>query len=272
MDFSQFKREIYKRFGINLDGYKEKQLKRRIKSLMMSQGASDFGEYLKMLIQDENQWMKFLDKVTINVSEFFRNPDIFSYLENTILPESFEGKRQVKIWSAACSNGSEPYSLAMIMEDVFPGVSYEIIATDIDENILDAARKGVYDVRMLKNVTPRRLKKYFTQDDEGLYKINEDLKKNISYRKHDLLVDKYGMGYDLIVCRNVTIYFTKETQFDIYTKMNASLKPDGVLFIGATENIIQHRELGFEKISHWFYKKSAYLLQRGDEKNGQVIG
>jgi len=259
MDFQQFRDEIYRKFGINLSGYKEKQLRRRIDSLMNSMGVRSYGEYIDLLLKDKNQWAKFLDKVTINVSEFFRNPDIFAKLERAILPELCRGKSRLKIWSAACSNGAEPYSIAIIMEDSFPGLPYKITATDIDENVLNIAKTGIYEHRLLKNVTQERLRKYFRKEAGNLYSIDPRLKKNIMFQKHDLLVDRYGTDYDLIVCRNVNIYFTRETQNEIYHKMNRSLKTGGVLFIGATENIINYKELGFEKLSHWFYSKTRHL-------------
>ncbi|NLO89000.1 MAG: protein-glutamate O-methyltransferase CheR [Clostridia bacterium] len=259
MDFQEFKEAIYKKKGINLSGYKEKQLKRRIESLMNTYGLKDFREFLQALLKDKAKWETFLDKVTINVSEFFRNPEIFEKLERDVLPKLVEGKRRFKIWSAACSNGAEPYSLAIIMEERFPAVQYKITATDIDENILNAAKQGVYEERLIKNVSPQRLKKYFKLEPSGLYSIAPELKKHITFKRHDLLVDRYDTDFDLIVCRNVNIYFTRETQDKIYRNMNRSLKVGGVLFVGATENIMNYRELGFDKLYHWFYIKKDHL-------------
>lgn len=256
MEFAEFQKRIYKQFGLNLAGYKEKQLKRRITSLMQSQGIVDFKQYFDLLVKDEEQLAKFLDKVTINVSEFFRNPEIFKALETRILPELLKGKSRLKIWSAACSNGSEPYSIAIILEELTPGVRHQIEATDIDKKILEVAKKGFYEERFLKNVSPERLKKFFQPAGNG-YIISDTLKKRVQFRHHDLLEDPYGRNYDLIVCRNVTIYFTMEAQDLLYRKFSEALNPGGVLFIGATENMLHYRELGFEKIMPWFYRRSA---------------
>ena len=255
MEFTDFLIEINKDFGLNLTGYKEKQLKRRIESLMHSVGADNFKEYLRLLNTDAVQREKFLDKVTINVSEFFRNADIFSAFENSILPELCAGGKSLKIWSAACSNGAEPYSIAIILDSSFPGISYKINATDIDENILNIARTGAYDEKLVRNVSKERLERYFKKNDSEIYSIITEIKKQVHFKRHDLLVDTFEKDYDLIVCRNVTIYFTRETQKELYQKFSRSLRPGGVLFIGATENIIQYRELGFDKIAHFFYRK-----------------
>ncbi|HHU32991.1 MAG: CheR family methyltransferase [Zhaonellaceae bacterium] len=254
MNFNEFKRKIYQKFDLNLDGYKEKQLKRRIDTLMQGLNFTDYGDYLQALQKDEKQLLRFLDKVTINVSEFFRNPEIFKILEDDIFPKLLANKQRLKIWSAACSNGCEPYSVAIILEDLNPRISHRIEATDIDRKILAAAKAGVYNSRFVKNVTPERLRKYFLKDNDQ-YTICENIRNKVSFKYHDLLLDSYGTGYDLIICRNVTIYFTSESQDMIYTKFYQSLAPGGILFIGATENMLRYREFGFTKISPWFYQK-----------------
>lgn len=254
MNFDEFKRKVYQHFDLNLDGYKEKQLKRRIDSLMQSLYFKDYGLYLQSLVNDEAQLARFLDKVTINVSEFFRNPDIFQVLEKEIIPNLLQQKNRLKIWSAACSNGCEPYSVAMILEDVSPVSRHHIDATDIDRKILEVARAGTYDSRLLKNVSPERLKKYFQPNGE-LYTISNKIKRKVNFKYHDLLLDPYDTDYDLIICRNVAIYFTSETQDKLYTDFYRSLATGGVLFIGATENMLKYRDYGYEKISPWFYQK-----------------
>lgn len=255
MEFLEFKKRIYRQFGLNLEGYKEKQLKRRIVSLMQSQGLDDFNTYFGMLAKDEEQLLKFLDKVTINVSEFFRNPEIFKVLETKMFPEMLKEKPRLKIWSAACSNGSEPYSIAIILEELTPGVRHQIEATDIDRKILETAKKGYFEERFLKNVSQARLSKFFTPEEKG-FSLKDEIKNRVQFRHHDLLLDNYGRNYDLIVCRNVTIYFTNEAQDLLYRKFWEALNPGGYLFIGATENMLRYRELNYEKSTPWFYRKS----------------
>ncbi|HHW08086.1 MAG TPA: protein-glutamate O-methyltransferase CheR [Clostridia bacterium] len=256
MEFAEFQKRIYRQFGLNLAGYKEKQLKRRITSLMQSQGINDFQQYFDLLVRDEEQLARFLDKVTINVSEFFRNPEIFKVLETKILPELLKTKSRLKIWSAACSNGAEPYSVAIILEELTPGVRHQIEATDIDKKILEVARKGFYEERFLKNVSQERLKRFFQPEGNG-YLISDTIRRRVQFRHHDLLVDEYDRNYDLIICRNVTIYFTMDAQNLLYRKFREALNPGGVLFIGATENMLYYREMGYEKVMPWFYRRSV---------------
>lgn len=254
MEFEEFRKKVSQLISVNLEGYKEKQLKRRIDHLITTQGYKDYDEYYLALKNDGEQKHIFLDKLTINVSEFFRNKLIFETLEKTIFPKLLKEKSKLKIWSAACSNGSEPYSVAMILDKLTPNVIHTIDATDLDEKILAEAQKGVYKEDLLKNVSPERLKKYFTKTD-NLWSISPSIKRKIRFRKHDLLKDRYQNNYDLIICRNVTIYFTKEIQNMLYENFRNSLTSGGILFIGATESILNHKELGFTKVSPWFYQK-----------------
>ncbi|MHB1420259.1 MAG: CheR family methyltransferase [Bacillota bacterium] len=255
MDFTTFKQQVRQHFGLDLDGYKEPQLKRRIESLMNSQGiGQEYRRYLELLQGDQKQKLLFLDKITINVSEFFRNPEIFKLLEKEVIPHLLQASPRLKVWSAACSNGAEPYSVAIILDEVTPGVRHRIEATDLDRKIIEQAQTGEYPATAVRNVSPERMKKYF-QEQKGIYTVNQSIRDRVSFRHHDLLVHPFGTGYDLVICRNVTIYFTRETQDRLYSQFYAALKPGGILFIGATESLLQYRQMGFAKNSPWFYQK-----------------
>ncbi|APC07921.1 CheR family methyltransferase [Neomoorella thermoacetica] len=256
MDFAEFKEAVYRRFGLYLDGYKEPQLKRRIDSLMALLQVPDYGSYLNLLARDGQQWQRFIDKITINVSEFFRNQEIFVRLEQEILPSLLATFRDLKVWSAGCADGPEPYSVAILLAELAPGGRHQILATDIDPGALAAARRGVYGERALQAVTPTRLNRYFRREGDHFY-LQEQIKGMVDFRQHDLLKDAYGSGFHLIICRNVVIYFTAATQNDLYRRFYQALAPGGVFFIGATENLFQYRELGFEKIAPWFYRRPA---------------
>ena len=254
MDFAAFKKEIYKRFGLYLEGYKEPQLKRRIDSLMASLNVQDYASYLRLLSQDKGCWHLFIDKVTINVTEFFRNPEIFAQLEKEIIPDLLQRFKTLKIWSAACADGSEPYSVAIILQDIDPRGRHLIEATDIDPDALESARSGLYPAKALQAVSHERLQKYFRPVGDK-FQIDERIKKMVRFRLHDLLKDPYGKGYHLILCRNVMIYFTPDVQRDIYRRFYESLHPGGVLFIGATETMFYYRELGYIREAAWFYRR-----------------
>ncbi|MCG8402605.1 MAG: protein-glutamate O-methyltransferase CheR [Firmicutes bacterium] len=254
MEFGEFKKKVLATFRLDLNSYKEKQLKRRLDSYLGRLKLTNYGALYNQLAADSRSYEKFLDYLTINVSEFFRDPQRFADLQNNYLPRLAASRNRLKIWSAACSNGSEPYSIAIILEESgFSGRS-KIIATDIDKRILHKAETGQYSRECLKNVSPERMKRYFSQVGK-LYAVMENIKHNVTFRHHDLLSGDCEQGFDLIVCRNVTIYFTKEAQDGMYKMFNRSLSPGGILFIGGSEMIFNYRELGFEKLSTCFYQK-----------------
>lgn len=254
MDLEDLKKWVLREFKINLSAYKSNQLHRRILSLMSRVGVNTVDEYIALLKKDESQRQKFLDFITINVTEFFRNPEIFSELKNKIESQLLPKEKNLKIWSAACSIGAEPYSIAMILENLKQKGRHSILATDIDQNILERAKKGEYVSSEIKNVKKEYLQKYFTQIKDK-YIMDPKIKSMVTFKRHDLILDNYGKGFDLIVCRNVVIYFNQDVKNEIYRKFSASLKPGGLLFVGATESIYNYKDYGFEKASTFIYKK-----------------
>lgn len=255
MDLEYFEEWVLKDFGINLKAYKQNQLQRRILSLMSRVGVNSVEEYIDLLKKDKDQRIKFLDFITINVSEFFRNPEIFDELEKKIKIELLNNTSgSLKIWSAACSIGAEPYSLSIIMDEISPNKKHKIIATDLDMTILQRAKEGIYAQAEIKNVKKERLEKYFTKEGEK-YKIKSSIKNVVTFKKHDLILDNYEKDFDLIVCRNVVIYFNQDIKDNIYKKFSESLKKGGLLFVGATESIYNYKDYGFEKVSTFIYRK-----------------
>lgn len=255
LDLLGFEQWVLREYNINLSAYKSNQLHRRILSLMSRVGVSTVDEYIQLLKKSPEQKQKFLDFITINVSEFFRNPEIFDELKDKIVSELLPENKNLNVWSAACSIGAEPYSLAMILDTLSPNGIHKILATDIDSTILEKAKKGEYGYSEVKNVKEAYLNKYFTIQDDKYY-INNKIKNMVKFRKHDLILDSYDSNFNLIVCRNVVIYFNQNVKDDIYKKFSSSLKKGGLLFVGATESIYNYKEYGFEKVSTFIYKKS----------------
>ena len=255
MDFNAFKDKMYNNFRLDLHSYKENQLKRRTESLLhrLNMGT-DYEKFYKTISTDREMYIKFLDTLTINVTEFFRDTNIFKSLETKVLQELLQKKKNLKIWSAACSNGAEPYSIAILMEELSPGVKYELEATDIDDKILSQARAGSYTTEQVRNAGSNRLSKYFRKQGNN-YLVSDSIKSKVKFKKHDLLLDKYGFGYDLIVCRNVTIYFTRDAQNLVNEKFSKALNQGGYLFIGGSEMIFNYKSYGYEKSFPCFYKK-----------------
>ncbi len=254
MEFNEFHKWVHKELGINLSAYKPEQLNRRINSLMTRVGIKTLDEYSKAIKNDPEQKQKFLDFITINVTEFFRNPELFNDLEKQITKELLPNNPNLKIWSAACSIGCEPYTLGIILDKLAPNRRHNIIATDIDNTILSKAKIGEYTQNEMKGVKNTDLSKYFKIVDDKYY-IESKIKEMVTFKKHDLILDRYDNNFDLIVCRNVVIYFNNDIKQEIYEKFSNSLKKGGLLFVGATESIYNYRDYGFEKASTFIYKK-----------------
>lgn len=253
-DYTLFKRKIKELLGLDLDGYKEDQIKRRFKVLMDRVGAKDFLTFYKAIEKDQKLKKDFIDKVTINVSEFFRNIDQFDILKNRIIPYLRDRFGALNIWSAGCSYGNEPYSVAIILDEL-KIKSFSLLATDIDEEALKKAKEGVYRIDELKNVSAERLSKYFVKVDEEYYKVADNIRSSVKFNRLDLLKDQYPKGMHLILCRNVIIYFTQEAKEYVFRNISESLKEDGILFLGNTERIFDPQRYKLKPVELFFYKK-----------------
>ncbi len=254
-DYESFKQDVYKLTNINLTMYKERQMKRRIESLMNRKGYTTFDAYFQAMKKDDALLRSFVSYLTINVSEFYRNPKQWEVFEQQMIPylKSQFGNK-INIWSAACSTGDEPYTIAMLLSKHFPMNQIRVLATDIDEDVLSIAQEGYYQARSLERLPKDMLNKHFTKKGTG-YQINDDIKKCVEFRKHNLLEDKYPTSMHMIVCRNVVIYFTDEAKDGVYSRFHKTLEKNGMLFIGSTEQIIHAKEIGFESTNSFFYKK-----------------
>ena len=255
-DYEVFKAKILQLTKIDLNCYKERQMRRRIDALITKSKISSYDDYVDALRKDTSMLEEFVAYLTINVSEFYRNPDQWKVLENEILPYLFERfGNGIKIWSAACSTGDEPYTLVMLLAKFIPLSQIKIIATDIDKQVLGKAQIGLYDEKSLKGLPKEFITKYFTKIGTRSYQISEEIKRCVSFQQHNLLKDPYPDQCDMIVCRNVMIYFTEDAKKEIYHKFNRSLKKDGMLFVGSTEQIISPSEYNFSTYKSFFYKK-----------------
>lgn len=255
-NYETFKEQIYNLTKIDLNAYKERQMKRRIDALIAKYKIDSYLVYVEALRKSPIMYEEFINYLTINVSEFYRNPDQWNLLEQEVLPYLFnQFGNNIKIWSAACSTGDEPYSLVMLLSKFLPLSKIKVIATDIDKQILEKARLGLYNVKSLKGLPDEFIKKYFREINDKTYQISDSIKACVDFKQHDLLKDPYPNNCDLIICRNVLIYFTEEAKLDIYKKFNNSLKKDGILFVGSTEQIIQPQHLQFTTYKSFFYKK-----------------
>ena len=254
-DWVEFKRKLKSKTDIDLDLYKEPQMKRRIGNLVNRSAAKSFVEYFNTVAKDKDEFAAFIEYLTINVSEFYRTPDKFAKLETDVIPDLLKRSPKLNIWSAGCSIGAEPYSLSMIMKELTPGKQHRILATDLDIEILAKAKKGVYMENEIKSLSPERRKKYFDALPDNKFAVKEDIKSCIEFKRHNLLKDPFEKGFDLILCRNVVIYFTEEAKDQLYTRFFEALKPGGILFVGATEAILNFRKMGYTSYQPFFYQR-----------------
>jgi chemotaxis protein methyltransferase CheR len=256
-NYEKFKQDVYQLTKIDLSSYKEKQMRRRIDSLVTKHKCKEYVDYVRMLKDDPEVFDEFVNFLTINVSEFYRNTDQWELMDKEYIPELIKkyGKK-LKIWSAACSTGDEPYSLVMALSKHIDLNNIKIQATDIDKQVIATAKVGLYSEKSIAGVPDDLKRKWFTKVGSS-YQISEEIKKRVEFKESNLLRDSYPTGCNLIVCRNVVIYFTEEAKHDIYKKFAASLTPGGLLFIGSTEQVMDYKELGYKRRSSFFYEKDA---------------
>ncbi len=261
--FAQVKQFIQAQYFIDITRYKEKQMLRRLNAWLRRSKVTTWGDYFRLVREDPLEEKRFRDYLTINVTSFFRDPERWERLEMEVLPQVmsaaksslYQREQPLKIWSAGCSIGAEPYSLAMMMERIAPQIQHDILATDFDRGALETARRGgPYSGDDVKNIQAHDLGKYFSKQD-STYFIADKLKKRIRFQEQDLLSDSFENGFHLIVCRNVVIYFTRQIKEELYRKFYRSLVPEGVLFLGGTEIIPQSQKIGFRNIGGSVYKK-----------------
>lgn len=254
-DYEAFKREVFGMTKIDLNAYKEKQMRRRIDTLINKNKMSGYEDFLKALKADKKIFEDFVNYLTINVSEFYRNTDQWELMDKQYIPELISkfGKN-LKIWSTACSTGDEPYSLVMALSRHIPLAQIRIIATDLDKQVLAAAKMGLYSEKSIANVPSDLKSKYFTKVGAS-YQISNEIKSRVEFREHNLLKDTYPDRCHFIICRNVLIYFTEEAKDEIFKKFSNALVQDGILFIGSTEQIMNHKDYGYIRKNSFYYQK-----------------
>ena len=255
VDYRYFKKKILETTGIALDAYKPRQMQRRIKELSERKGFYTLKKFWSFLEKNPEEYRKFLDYITINFSEFFRDVDRFNELERKIIPDLLTRTPNLRIWSAACATGEEPYSVAIILEKSYPEVTTRILATDIDEGALEKAKMGIYDKTHVKNVPPVILDRYFIRKGESFI-VKENIKRRVKFKKINLLEDNFPREFFwLILCRNMIIYLEDEVKDTLLVKLYSSLRKGGVLFLGGTEKILAPEKFGFKLIGNCFYQK-----------------
>jgi chemotaxis protein methyltransferase CheR len=244
--FELLKRIISENTGFNCEHYKEAHFRRRINVRVRATNSESYGVYLKLLKKDPQEYEFLVDTLTVNVSEFFRNPETFRIIEKETIPSIFKYRsesliRSIRIWSAGCAAGEEAYSLAILLHRTlktdFNKYRIRIIGTDIDAQSLEKARKGIYSENSLKNLDLSIKERYFLKQREA-YQVIDELKDITQFKCHDLISDPRIDRFDLIVCRNVMIYFKKEIQEQLQLNFYQALEKGGFLVIGKSETLL----------------------------------
>ncbi|MDY6875010.1 MAG: protein-glutamate O-methyltransferase CheR [Chloroflexota bacterium] len=258
LEYAFIKREVLRLTGVDLNYYKAPQVQRRLRTHLLRSGHTTWRKFFHAAQDDPVVLGKLKDYLTINVSSFFRDPKKFAYLRESIVPELMHGHSKLRVWSAGCSRGHEPYSLAIMLAEVTgPYRRHQILATDIDQSALKWARAGgPYPAEDVENVPPTLLSRYFKVQEDG-YWVAENVRRWITFRHHNLLADPFESGLDLIICRNVVIYFTAEVKKQLYNHFHDALRPGGVLFVGGTEIVPQASNIGFESAGFSFYRRNG---------------
>lgn len=241
-DFKRVCQLIYEYAGISLKPSKQDMVYSRLARRLRANGINNFHDYLALLESDNGvEWEAFVNSLTTNLTSFFREPHHFPLLAEQVVKQ--KGQRPVSLWCSAASTGEEPYSMAMTMVDAFgsftPPVS--IIATDVDTNVLAYAEAGIYPAERVEKLAAEIVKRFFLKGagaQSGFVRVRPELRAMITFRQLNLLSDHWPIRgpLDVIFCRNVMIYFDKETQLKILQKFAPLLRPEGLLFAGHSEN------------------------------------
>jgi chemotaxis protein methyltransferase CheR len=253
-DFARFRTLILNQTGINLNESKRHLLVARLAQHLQKLGLRTFAEYYDYLARDAsgNKLRAFINRITTNKTSFFREPHHFEFLRAHLIPQlRKKGRKQLRIWSAACSSGEEPYSIAITVQEALgPRHDWDvqILASDIDTEILAQAEGGTYTIESLETVSAERRRLHFLRGygtREGLAQVRPELRQMVDFRRINLNEPNWGVHarFDAIFCRNVIIYFDRPLQLKIVERMAGHLKPEGYFFSGHSEHLYWLREL-----------------------------
>lgn len=254
-EFTAFRDYLQDISGIDLGQNKQYLVASRLRRILLEANCSSLMELTRLIRQpSQSRWRQsVIDAMTTNETFWFRDTYPYEYLRKEVLPvlSKVNENTRTRIWSAACSSGQEPYSISMIVDEFkasFLGsqsFSVDITATDVSNKILETAKGGVYDrLSISRGLSEHRLKTFFEPEDDGSWVAKETIKKRISYRALNLKDSFSSLGkFDIIFCRNVLIYFSSELKLDIIQKIHGSLKPGGLLFLGASEGLSESKDL-----------------------------
>lgn len=240
--FDRYRKLIYDESGITFSATNRSILDSRLKERLREKKLASIDDYYKLVISNREEMKVMLDSVTTNLTRFFRNQPHFDALVNYVIPHVLEEKKKtgnkvVKVWSAGCSTGEEPYTIAMILKDILPPqYTFQITASDLSLKSLMVGQKGFYPTSRVGGIPEKYLQRFFTKTDTG-YQVNKDLMSTIRFDYHNLKNDSGQRNLDIVFCRNVLIYFDEAAQLKVINHFWDSLCPHSYLFIGHSESL-----------------------------------
>ena len=248
------KEQIRHDVGFYCDGYKEHCLRRRIAVRMRARGIHSYSEYATLLRADAQEYQKLRDAVTINVSKFYRNPEVWGILEEKIVPGLFQADRDIRIWSAGCAAGEEPYSIAILLREYAQRTNqldrlprFDVLGTDIDYASLQTAQRAEYNAFAFTDIPHAIREAWF--EPPRLARVKPEIREAVRFETRDLITDEFGGPYDVIFCRNVVIYFERAVQEALFAKFHAALGPGGILVLGKVETLFGRSAALFGPVS-----------------------
>jgi chemotaxis protein methyltransferase CheR len=263
-EFNRIRELVKINTGISLGDNKRDLVVSRLSQRLRKLSLSSFSEYLQLLEQagDSGELVNMVNRITTNKTDFFRENHHFKYLNEVILPEiAASGERRIRLWSAGCSSGQEPYTLAITLQEFFSGKTgfdARILATDLDTNMLRMAAEGIYQAEQLAPVEPELVRKYFNKLNDGHYQVKPVLRGMLTFKKFNFITNptyNIKIPLDVIFCRNVMIYFDAKEKAEVVRKFAAVLKPKGYLFVGHSESLMAAKDI-FVNIGPTIYRKA----------------
>ena len=241
-ELQQLKEQIRRDVGFYCDGYKEHCLRRRIAVRMRARGIHSYAEYASLLQSDAQEYQKLRDAVTINVSKFYRNPEVWEVLDQKVVPGLFQAERDIRIWSAGCAGGEEPYSIAMLLREYAARTGqtdrlgrFDVLGTDIDYASLQTAQRGDYSAFAFTDIPEAIRHAWF---EPPLHtRVKPEIMQAVRFDTRDLITADFSGPYDVIFCRNVVIYFERAVQEALFAKFHRALAPGGFLVLGKVETL-----------------------------------
>ncbi|MDP3711622.1 MAG: CheR family methyltransferase [Mycobacteriales bacterium] len=276
--FVRLRRMLAAAAGLAFDDARRDSLAYSLAERLRACGLTDVSAYLDRVDGDPVERQRLLDEVTIQETHFFRNPPQVRALRTHVLPELIRhaesNGRRLRIWSAGCSTGEEPYSTAMMLRELLPstaGWDVKVVATDVSERALAAARQARYGARAVQMATPEELARFFITHPDGTNEVRQEVRDLVELRHHNLVTEPVPFApdeqVDLVLCRNVTIYFSRDTTRALMTRLHTALRDGGYLFLGHSETLWQVSE-DFRLVSLGSGDSSAFVYRRLDDHSG----